>query len=189
MHESSDSLSLSRGSIAYSSTARATPSALPIFLARFPEPDTDDDRSGLTNFIPGVGKPNPVGDNGINLLPTGGLQALSLPIPGVGLGGLVPRTESTGLGGLVPSTESTALIGLVPLAKIAVSAGLVPRTEHVVSSGLPLNPTAFRDLRNLETRVWIVRLSTPPEIFFARFSASVATAEDLYRPRVDSCCR
>ena len=38
---------------------------------------------------------NPVEDGGIYLLRACGLDTSSSPIPGVGLGGLVPRTEST----------------------------------------------------------------------------------------------
>ena len=105
-----------------------------IFPARFPEPATKYDRSGLTNFNPvGLTSPNPVGDSGIYLLRTRGLRAPSSPIPGVSLGGLAPLAESTVLGGLVPHTESTALDGLEPLAESAVLVGLVPRTEHTPS--------------------------------------------------------
>ena len=46
------------------------------------------------------------------LIRAGGLNAPSSPIPGVGLGGLVPRTASAVLGGLVPHTESAVLGGL-----------------------------------------------------------------------------
>ena len=144
MHESSGSLSSSPRSIAHSSTAKAAPTASPIILARFPEPATEYDRSGLTNFNPvGLTSPNPVGDSGIYLLRNGGLRAPSSPIPGVGLDGLAPLAESTVLGGLVPHTESTALAGLVPLAESTVLGGLVPRTEHAAFGGLPLSSTAF----------------------------------------------
>ena len=103
MHESSGSLNSSPRSIAHSSTAKAAPTASPIFLPRFPEPVTDYDRSALTNFNPvGLPSPNPVGESGIYLLRTRGLRAPSSPIPGVGLGGLAPLAESTVLGGLVP---------------------------------------------------------------------------------------
>ena len=104
MHESSFSLSSSPRSIAHSSTTKASPTATPIFLVRLLESATEYDHNGLTSFNPvGLTSPNPVGDSGIYLLRTGGLRALSSSIPGVGLGGLVPRTESIALGGLVPS--------------------------------------------------------------------------------------
>ena len=100
MRESSGSLSSPPRSIAHSSTAKAAPTASPNFLAHFPEPATEYDRSGLTNFNPvKFTSPNPVGDSGIYPLRTGGLRAPSSSIPGVGLGGLVPRTESTASGG------------------------------------------------------------------------------------------
>ena len=117
MHEFSGSLSSSPRSIAPSSTAKAAPTATPIFLARLSEPATEYDHSGLTTFNPvGLTRPNPVENSGIYLLRTGGLRTPSSPIPWVGLGGLVPRTESIDLGGLVPRTESTAMSGLVPRA-------------------------------------------------------------------------
>ena len=117
MHESSGSLS----SIEHSGTAKAAPTASPIFLARFPEPVTEYDRSGSTNFNPvGLTSPNPVGDSGIYLLWTCGLRAPSSPIPGVVLGGLAPFAESTVLSGVVPHTESTALGGLEPLPESTV---------------------------------------------------------------------
>ena len=132
MHQSGGSLSSSPRSIAHSSTAKAAPTASPLFLARLPEPATEYDYSGLTNFNPvGLTGRNPVGDSGIYLLRTGGLHAPSSPIPGVGLGGLVPRTESTAMGGLVLLAESTVL------------GGLVPRTKHAVLGGLPLISTTL----------------------------------------------
>ena len=39
-------------------------------------------------------------NGGINLIRACGLCIPSWPIPGVGVGGLVPRTENTALGGL-----------------------------------------------------------------------------------------
>ena len=95
MHESSGSLSLSPHSIAHSSTTKAAPTASPIFLARFSEPATEYDRSGVTNFNPvGLPSPNSVGDSGIYLLRTRGLRAPFSPIPGVGLGGLAPSPKT-----------------------------------------------------------------------------------------------
>ena len=65
----------------------------PIFLARLPEPATEYDYKGLISFNPvALTGPHAVGDSGIYLLRTGELRAPSSPIPGVGLGGLVPRT-------------------------------------------------------------------------------------------------
>ena len=78
MHESSGSLSSSPRSIAHSSTAKAAPTASPIFPARFPEPATEYDRSGLTNFnLMGLTSPKPVGDISIYLLRTRGLRTSS----------------------------------------------------------------------------------------------------------------
>ena len=202
MHESSGSLSSSPRSIAHSSTAKAEPTASPIFPARFSEPATEYDRSGLTNFtLVGLTSPNPVGDSGIYLLRTRGLRAPSSPIPGFGLGGLVPLAgstvlgglvphtestalsgleplaESTVLGGLVPHTESTALGGLEPLAESIVLGGLVPRTEHAALGGLPLTSTAFHEFRTHAPRTRIDGLSASPGTFVARVFASVATTE------------
>ena len=125
----------------------------------------------------GVDNPKPVGDSGIYLLRTRGLRAPSSPIPGVGLGGLVPLVESTVLGGLVPHTESTALVELEPLAESALLGGLVPRTEHAALGGPPLPSTAFHDFRTHELRIRIDGLSASPGRFVARLSASVATTE------------
>ena len=136
------------------------------------------DYSGLTSFNSvGLTSPNPVGDNGIYLLRTGGLRAPSSSIPGVGLGGLVPCTASTALGGLVPRTERTALGELVPLAENTVLGGLVPRTEYAALGGLPLTSTALHDFRTHEPRIRIDGLPAPPGRFVARVSASVATTE------------
>ena len=61
MHGSSGSLGSSPRSIAHSSTAKAAPTASPIFPAHFSEPATEYDRSGLTNLNPvGLTSPNPV---------------------------------------------------------------------------------------------------------------------------------
>ena len=58
-----------------------------------PEPATEHDRSGSTSL-------NPVEDGGIYFIRACALSTPSSPIPGVGLGGLVPRTDSAALGGL-----------------------------------------------------------------------------------------
>ena len=63
------------------------------FLSRLPEPATEHDRSGSKSL-------NPVEDGSIYLIWASGLRYPSSPIPGVGLGGLVPRTESAVLSGL-----------------------------------------------------------------------------------------
>ena len=176
MHECSGSLSSSPRSIAHSSTAKAAPTASPIVLARFPEPAAEYDRSGLTSFNPvGLTSLNPVGDSGIYLLRTGGLRAPSSPILGVGLNGLMPRTESTVLGRFVPRTERTALGGLVPLAESTVLGA--PHSEHAALGGLPFTSTAFHDFRTHEPRTRIDGLSAPPGRFVARVFASVATTE------------
>ena len=178
MHESSGRRSSSPRSIAHSSTVEAAPTAWPICLARLPEPATEYGDSGLTNFNPvGLTSPNPVGDSGIYLLRTRGLHAPSSPIPGVSLGGFVPRTESTAFCGLVPRTERTSLGRLVPLAESTVLGGLVSRTEHAVLGGLPLTSTAFHDFRTHEPRIRIDGFSASTGRFVARVSASVATTK------------
>ena len=162
MRESSGSLSSSSRSIAHSSTAKAASTASPVFPARFPEPDTKYDRSGLTSvnsvgltsFNPvGLTSPNPVGESGIYLLRTRGLGTSASPIPGVRLGGLAPLGGSTVLG------------------------GLAPRTGQIALGGLPLTSATFHDFRTHEPRIWIDGLSTSPGRFIARVSASVATTE------------
>ena len=177
MHESSGSLS-SSPPIAHSSTAKAAPTASPIFPARFPKPAPEYDRSGLTNFNPvGSTSPNTVVDSSIYLLRTRGLHAPSSPIPGVGLGELTPLAESTVLGGLVLHTERTALDGLEPLTESTVLGGLVPHTEHAPLGGLPFTSTAFHDFCTHEPRMRIDGVSASLERFVARVSASIATTE------------
>ena len=68
------------------------------FLSRLPEPGTEHDRSGSTSL-------NPVEESGKYLLRACRLNTPSSPIPGVGLGGLVPSTESAVLGG-IPFTSA-----------------------------------------------------------------------------------
>ena len=63
------------------------------FLSRLLEPATQHGRIGSTIL-------NSVEDGGIYLIRACGLRTPSSPIPGVDLGGLVPRTESTALVGL-----------------------------------------------------------------------------------------
>ena len=63
------------------------------FLSRLLEPARKHDRNGSTSLTP-------VEDGGIYLIGAFGLDIPSSPIPGVGLGGLMPRTESTASGGL-----------------------------------------------------------------------------------------
>ena len=62
-------------------------------LSRLPEPATEHDRSGSTSL-------NRLEDGGIYLRRSCGLNTPSSSIPGVVLGGLVPRTERAVLGGL-----------------------------------------------------------------------------------------
>ena len=62
------------------------------FLSRLPEPTREHEHSGATRL-------NPVEDGGIDFVRACRLRIPSSPIPGVGLGGLVPRTESAVLGG------------------------------------------------------------------------------------------
>ena len=107
MHESSGSLSSSPRSIAHSSSAKAAPTSSPIFLARFPEPATGYNRSGLTNFYPvGLTSPNSVGESCIYPLRTRELRAPSSPIRGVGLGGLVPSPRALSWVGSCPTPKA-----------------------------------------------------------------------------------
>ena len=64
------------------------------FLSRLTDPATEHDRSGSTSL-------HSTEDGGIYLIRVCVLRTPSSPIPSVGLGGLVPRTESTALGGLL----------------------------------------------------------------------------------------
>ena len=63
------------------------------FLSRLPKPATEHDRNGSTGLAP-------VEDGGIYLIRACELYTPSSPIPAVGLGGLMPRTEKNALGGL-----------------------------------------------------------------------------------------
>ena len=72
------------------------------FLSRLPEPATEHDRNGSTRL-------NLVEDNGIYIIRVCGFNTPSSRIPGVGLGGLMPRTESAVLGGL-PLTSADFVI-------------------------------------------------------------------------------
>ena len=156
---------------------KAASTASTVFLARLPEPATENDCSGLTSFNPvGLTSLNPAGGRRTYLLRTGGLRALSVPIPGVGLGWLVSHTERAALGGIVPRTEIMALEGLVPLAESTILG--VPRTEYAVLGGLPLTSTAFHGFRTHEPRIRIDGLSASSWRFVDRVSAFVATAED-----------
>ena len=62
------------------------------FPSRLPELATEHDRSGLRSL-------NPVEDDCIYIIRSCGLNTPSSPFPGVGLAGVVPRTESAVLGG------------------------------------------------------------------------------------------
>ena len=127
MHESSGSLSSSPRSIAHSSTAKTAPTASPIFVARFLEPATEYDRSGLTNFNPvGLTSSNPVGERGIYLLRIRGLRAPSSPIQGVVLGGPVLLAESTVFGGLVPTPKAPFWVDSNPSPKALSWLGSCP---------------------------------------------------------------
>ena len=144
MHESRGSLSSSPRSLAHSSTAKAAPTASLIFPARFPEPATECDRSGLTNFnAVGFTSPNPVGDRGIYLLRTHGMRAPSSPIPGVGLGGLAPFDESIVLGGTPkallwvasnPSPKALSWVGSRPALNMLPWVGSVSLLPHFTIS-------------------------------------------------------
>ena len=63
------------------------------FLSRLPEPATEHDRNGSTSLTLVKG-------GGLYLIRACGLCTPSSPIPGVGLGRLMPRTENNALGGL-----------------------------------------------------------------------------------------
>ena len=114
------------------------------FLSRLPEPATEHDRSGSTSLYP-------VEDGGIYLIRASGLNTPSSPIPGVGSGGLVPRTERVGLGGLMPLTESAVL------------------------GELPLTSSDFYNFRTHGPRTRVDDLCGLSRSFVARLSASVTT--------------
>ena len=62
------------------------------FLFRLPEPAKEHNRNGSTSLTP-------VENGGIYLIRACGLHTPCSRIPGVGLGGLMPRTESNASGG------------------------------------------------------------------------------------------
>ena len=75
------------------------------FLARLPLPPTADDVSGASALT----DPD---DLGVYLIRACGLTTPSCPVPGVGLGGLVPSPNIPVLGGLAPSPDIPVLGGL-----------------------------------------------------------------------------
>ena len=72
------------------------------FLSRLPEPAMEHDRIGSSSLIP-------VEDGGIFLIWACGLRTRASPIPGVGLSGLVPHSESAVLGGLPFASSDFAI--------------------------------------------------------------------------------
>ena len=72
------------------------------FLSRLPEPATKHDRTGSSSRIP-------VEDGGTFLIQACGLRTRASPIPGVGLSGLVPHSESAVLGGLPFASSDFAI--------------------------------------------------------------------------------
>ena len=75
------------------------------FLSRLPLPPTADDVSGASALT----DPD---DLGVYLIRACGLTTPSCPVPGVGLGGLVPSPDIPVLGGLAPSPDIPVLAGL-----------------------------------------------------------------------------
>ena len=63
------------------------------FLSRLPQPAPEHDLRGFSCLTP-------VDDEAIHLVSACGLLTLSTPVPGVGLGGLVPQPDSAVSGGL-----------------------------------------------------------------------------------------
>ena len=127
MHESSASLRSSPRSIAHSSTAKAAPRASPIFPARFPEPVTEYNRSGLKKFnLVGLTSPNPVGDSGIYLLRTRGLRAPSSPIPGSVRVDSRPSPKALSWMGSYPTPKSLLWVDSNPSPKALSWVGSCP---------------------------------------------------------------
>ena len=77
---------------------RKAPTEMLIFYPAYRSPPQNTTAVGSSSLTP-------VEDGGIFLIRACGLRTRSSPTPGVGLGGLVPRTESAVLGGL-PFTSS-----------------------------------------------------------------------------------
>ena len=75
------------------------------FLSRLPLPPIADDVSGAS----ALSDPD---DLGAYLIHACGLTTPSCPVPGVGLGGLVPSPNTSVLGGLAPSPDIPVLVGL-----------------------------------------------------------------------------
>ena len=127
MHESSGSLSSSPRSIARSNSAKAAPTVSPIFLARFPEPATEYNRSGLTNFKPvRFTSPNLIRNSGLYLLRTHGLRAPSSPIPGVGSSGLAPSPKALSWVGSCPTPKAQLWVDSDPSPKALSWVGSCP---------------------------------------------------------------
>ena len=76
------------------------------FLSRLPLPPIADDVSGASALT----DPD---DLGVYLIRACGLTTPSCPVPGVGLGGLVPSPDIPVLGGLAPSPDIPVLGGLL----------------------------------------------------------------------------
>ena len=75
------------------------------FLSRLPRPPVAEDVSGASALM----DPD---DLGVYLIRACGLTTPSCPVPGVGLGGLVPSPDIPVLGGLAPSPDIPVLGGL-----------------------------------------------------------------------------
>ena len=75
------------------------------FLFRLPLPPIADDVSGASALM----DPD---DLGVYLIRARGLTTPSCPVPGVGLGGLVPSPDIPVLGGLAPSPDILVMGGL-----------------------------------------------------------------------------
>ena len=146
VHKSSGGSSPSPCSITHSYTAQAATTATPVTCLACQSLSlsmTAVDRQASTSFE----------NSGIYLIRACGLRTPSSPIPGVGLGGLVPRTESISLGRLVPRNESAGL------------------------GGLTLTSADFYGVCTHRPRIRIDGISAYPERFIARGYGSVASTE------------
>ena len=165
------------------------------FLSRLPLPPIADDVSGASALT----DPD---DLGVYLIRACGLTTPSCPVPGVGLGGLVPSPDIPVLGGLAPSPDTPVLGGL-PLTSDdfrthrapipSPSATLRPRRPRATLpqasyTTYAINPRndAPRPTRRTRSQTAILDGNTPsrPDYCTAahsRFAASAAAAPPSLR--------
>ena len=165
------------------------------FLSRLPLAPIADDVSGASALT----DPD---DLGVYLIRACGLTTPSCPVPGVGLGGLVPSPYIPGLGGLAPSPDIPVLSGL-PLTSDdfrthrapipSPSATIRPRRPRATFPQAPYTTYAInarddapRPTRRTRSQTSILDGNTPSRSDYrtaahSRFAASAAAASPPLR--------